>query len=90
MQGTRVVTPTGAIARVEGVALNGEDPFPRVKLSFLDPERQAQPLQARLLKPYQGPPVVFPDEADRMQRRYEDKPMSLLSVLPPHVPEAED
>lgn len=75
-QGMVVVTPGGAIARVEGAAIHGEDIHVRVNLFYLDPERQSQPLQAKLLKPYIGPPVLFPDEAERYQRRYEDRPLS--------------
>lgn len=73
----RVVTPTGAIAKVEGQWVHSEDVFARVRLVFLDPERTSEPLQAKLLKPYVGPPVIFPDEAERMQRQYDDRPLSL-------------
>ena len=68
--GMRVVTPTGAIAKVLGMSINtGEGNFSRVRLQFLDPELESEPLQAKLLKPYIGPPVVFEDEKAELQAR---------------------
>lgn len=69
-QGMRVCTPTGAIARVEGFAISTSDKNPmRVKLLFLD-GRDCEPLLARILRPYRGPPVMFADELVELQRKY--------------------
>jgi hypothetical protein len=69
-QGMRVVTPMGRIARVEGIALNtGEELHSRVLIKYLDCG-DVVPLQAKLLRAYNGATVVFPDEAERLQAQY--------------------
>lgn len=72
-QGMRVLTPTNKLARIDGVVINtSKDNFPRVKLTFMDPEYECEPLQAKVLRPYVGQPVIFPDEAERMRGQYND------------------
>lgn len=74
-QGMRVVTPLKRIGRVEGIALNtGEELHSRVLVRYLDGDTVA--LQAKLLRAYDGPPVIFNDEADQLRMRHGDVPMS--------------
>lgn len=75
-QGMRVVTPMGRIARVEGIALNtGEELHSRVLIRYLDCN-DVVPLQAKLLRAYDGGPVVFPDEVSAMRARHGDRPLA--------------
>lgn len=75
-QGMRVVTPLKRVGRVEGVALNtGEELHSRVLVRYLDAPAEVVPLQAKLLRVYDGAPVIFPDEADRLRMRHGDVPL---------------
>lgn len=74
-QGMRVVTPTKKIARVEGIVLNtGEELHTRVSVRYLHDNTLVQ-LQAKLLRPYIGPPVVFDDEREGLRKRHGDVPL---------------
>jgi hypothetical protein len=73
--GDRVLTPTGQVARVEGL---GEWSDGRVSLLYGTVPADASPsvrqehsvvLHPRLLRPYDGEPVAWPDEIARLQRR---------------------
>jgi hypothetical protein len=71
-RGMRVVTPTGRVARVEGIKRAAADEmYSRIELLYHDaPDASllhldanfTVTLQGKLLKPYEGPPVTFPDE----------------------------
>jgi len=76
-RGMRVLLPTGAIARVEGQYVNSQDCFVRVVLTTLDPALATEPLQAKLLRPYLGPPVVFTDEAEQLRYKHHDRPLAV-------------
>ena len=77
--GMRVVTPLGHVARVESLArADGSDLFSRVEIRYLDgPQGDSQTsrdqvcvkLQGKLLRPYDGPPVMWPDEKAAALRR---------------------
>lgn len=76
--GMRVVTPRGLVAKVLGLALNtSDDIFTRVNLRYLDPELGEVQLQANVLRPYQGPVVVFPDEAEELRHKFDDRPLAI-------------
>lgn len=76
--GMRVVTPRGKVARVIGISLHtGDDLFSRLHLEYLDPEEGFLRIQAKLLRGYDGPPVVWPDEVESMRLRHGDKPLGL-------------
>lgn len=83
VKGMRVLTPSDEVARVDGIVLNtAEDLFPRVKLTYHDASKEGVTLQAKHLRPYLGPPVVFADEVESLRLKHGDKPLS----LPPPAP----
>lgn len=79
--GMRVVTPLGHVARVESVTRrDGKDAFTRIEVRYLDgPQGGSQTsrdqvcvkLQGKLLRPYEGPPVMWPDEKAAALKRAE-------------------
>lgn len=91
VKGMRVVTPRGLVARVEGVALDTSDAAgQRLNLTYLDPQEGAVTLQAKLLRGYEGDPVVFRDEADSLRLKHGDVPLpppggSVRAAPPPGV-----
>ena len=75
VKGMRVVTPLGRIARVEGVALQTSYLFQRVHLRYYDDQSETVALQAKLLKPYVGDPIIFRDETDGLRMKHGDVPL---------------
>lgn len=74
--GMRVVTPRNKVAKVTGISMSSEDAFTRVNILYLDPTEGEARIQPKLLKGYDGPPVVFPDEAESIRLRHGDKPLA--------------
>lgn len=75
--GMRVVTPCKKVAKVIGTAIDSRDPFARVIIKYLDPGLEDIEIQAKLLKGYDGPPVIFEDERDSIIKRFGDRPMGV-------------
>ena len=75
-QGMIVVTPTGQLARADGMVIDTRKPDRQWwNLTYHtppDPEAPTVQLETHLLRAYRGPPVVFPAEVQRLQRLYAD------------------
>lgn len=78
-RGMRVVTPLNLTAKVMGTFVDPLDPesIERVSLRYLDPALGLVELQARVLRPYVGPPVVFQDELDQLHYKHDVRPLSV-------------
>lgn len=62
-RGMRVLTPRNEIARIEGLTDGGD----RYRLTYLNPELGEVTLARRVLRSYDGPPVLFADELARLR-----------------------
>ncbi len=74
--GMRVTTPCGHVARVDGIAQSGEaDMYTRIDLTYFDAHMGSVKLQGKLLRPYEGPLIAFPDEIERARKINGDEPL---------------
>lgn len=75
IKGMRVITPSGRLARVEGVSLATNEDCQRARLTYYDDQDDGVALQPKLLRGYDGPPVVFRDEVDQLRLKHGDVPL---------------
>lgn len=71
VRGMRVVTPCGLIARVQGRHDDKLDPdSTKYLLQYLDIRLGEVVMAAKLLRNYEGPAVLWPDEVAQLRNTY--------------------